>query len=236
MMRIRGLSRGISRVIAVSAAVWCFGLLARAVETSCVLAGHGVVDGGDASLTAGAAVITGIRDVARFTADMLSVPSALAVAALASVALGSLMVILRSRSDKAGATFAALAIFGALALSRTEVGSILDGGGHTLTHMLARLGLVVGTCALVWRWIEDVALAASLAPNDDPHAVDAAADREAAHIAKHGPLNTDASSRRLREVLRTESGSAAHEPGLHGRGSPIPRVMPTHDEPVGSAD
>jgi len=127
-------------------------------------------------------------------------------------------------------------VFGALALSRTEIHAILDGSGHTLTHMLARLGLVIGTGALVWRWIEDVALAASLAPNDDPHAVDAAADREAAHIAKHGPLNTDAASRRLREVLRTESESPAHEPGLHGRGSPIPRLMPTHDEPVGSAD
>ncbi len=236
MKRVRGLSRGVTRVIAVLCATWCLGLLARAVETSCVIAGAGVVDGGPESLTAGAAVIASIREVARFTAELLTIPSALAISGLAAAALGSLMVILSSRSDKAGATFAAITIFGALALSRTEVNAILDGSGHTLWHMLARIGLVVGTCALVWRWIEDVALAASLAPNDDPHHVDPAADREAAFIAKHGPARNDAASRRLHEVLKQEQVQRGNEPGLHGRGSPIPRMMPTHDEPLPGAE
>ena len=234
MTRVRGLSRGVTRVIAVATAVWCLGLLARAVESSCVLAGTGVVDGAEAGLTAGAATITSIREIARFSAELLSVPSVLAAGGLAAVALGSLLVILRSRSDKAGATFAALAVYGALALSRTEITSILDGTSHSVTHMLARLGLVVGSCVLAWCWIEDVALAASLAPSDDPHEVDPAADREAAHIAKHGPMHGNAASRRLHEVLRSEP--VANEPGLHGRGSPIPRFMPTHDEPVATAE
>jgi len=233
MKRLRGLSRGISRVIAVATAVWCFGLLARAVETSCVLAGHGVVDGADASLTAGAAVISGVRDVARFTGDALSVPAVLAIAGLAAVSLGSLMVILRSRSDKAGATFAALAVYGALALSRTEISSILDHSGHSAWHLAARLGLALGSIALAWRWIEDVALAASLAPDDDPHAVDARTEVEASRLARQGPSTMDASSRRLRDALKTQSPLASGEAGLSGRGSPIPRVMPEEDAPVG---
>lgn len=236
MHRNRGLARGISRVIAIGTAIWCFGLLARAVETSCVIAGSGVVNEGDAGLTAGAAAISGIRDVARFTADAMSVPSVLAIGGLAAVALGSLMVIVRSRSDKAGATFAALALYGALAISRTEVVAILDGSGQSIWHMLARLGLVAGSCALAWRWVEDVALASSLAPSDDPHEIDARTDREAAHIARNGPLTTDASSRRLRDALKMETTVGAAEPGLHGRGSPIPRVMPTQHEGLGAAE
>jgi len=234
MQRLRGLSRGIARVIAVATAVWCFGLLARSVETSCVLAGHGVVDGAETSLTAGAAVITGVRDIARFTADALSVPSVLSVAALAAVSLGSILVIVRSRSDKAGATFAALAIYGALALSRTEIAAILDHSGHSAWHLAARLGLALGSIALAWRWIEDVALAGSLAPNDDPHAVDARTDIEASRVARSGPSTTDAASRRLRDALRSETTVSGGEPGLSGRGSPIPRVMPDQDSPIGT--
>lgn len=233
MQRLRGLSRGISRVIATATAVWCFGLLARAVETSCVLAGHGVVDGEDASLTAGAAVITGVRDVARFAGDTLAIPSVLAIAALAAVALGSILVIVRSRTDKAGATFAALAIYGALALSKTEIASILEHGGDTAWHLAARLGLALGSIALAWRWIEDVALAASLAPDDDPHAVDARTDIEASRVARQGPSTTDAASRRLRDALKSETSISGAEPGLSGRGSPIPRVLPDQDAPVG---
>ena len=234
MQRVRGLSRGISRVIAVATAVWCFGLLARAVESSCVLAGHGVVDGDEAALTSGAAVITGVRDIARFAGDALSVPAVLAIAGLAAVSLGSLMVILRSRSDKAGATFAALAVYGALALSRTEIASILDHSGHSAWHLAARLGLAVGSIALAWRRIEDVALAASMAPDDDPHAVDARTDVEASRLARQGPANIDASSRRLRDALKSETTVMGADSGLSGRGSPIPRVLPDQDAPVGS--
>lgn len=236
MQRFRRFSRGVTRVIAVATAVWCLALLARAVESSCVIAGAGVVDGSDSALTAGAAVITGIRDVARFVAEALVLPAVLAVSALAAVALGSILVIVRSATDRAGATFAALAIFGAFAISRNELQAMLDGSGHTVLHMLARLGLVAGTCALAWRWIEDVALAASLTADEDPHHVDAAHDREAARIAKHGPASGDAASRRLREVLKSETIAPANEPGLHGRGSPIPRMMPSDDLPVGHVD
>jgi len=233
MTRLRGLSRGVSRVIALATAVLCAGLLARAVQTSCVIASHGVTPGGGEDLTAGAAVIGTVGDLARAAADFLSAPSMLSVAALAAVALGSLMVVVRSRSDRAGATFLALAVFAALTLSRTEARAMLDDGGHTAWYLAARIGLAIGACILAWRWVEDVALAASLLPSDDPHEVDAAADREAAHIATHGPLTTDAASRRLREALRTESAESG-EPGLHGRGSPIPRVLPTQDPALGA--
>ena len=235
MTRLRGLSRGVSRVIALATAVLCAGLLARAVHTSCIIAAHGVTPGSAEDLTAGAAVIGTVGDFARMAADVLSVPSMLAVAALAAVALGSLLVVVRSQSDRAGATFFALAVFAALTLSRTEARAMLDDGGHTAWHLAARIGLAIGVCVLAWRWIEDVALASSLLPSDDPHAVDAAADREAEHIATHGPLSTDAASRRLRQALRAESKEDA-EPALHGRGSPVPRVMPAPQGALGAAD
>ena len=235
MTRLRGLSRGVSRVIALATAVLCAGLLARAVHSSCVIAAHGVHPGSAEDLTAGAAVIGTVGDFARTVADFLSLPALLSIAALAAVALGSLLVVVRSQSDRAGATFFALAVFAALTLSRTEARTMLDDGGHTAWHLAARIGLAVGVCVLAWRWIEDVALAASLLPSDDPHPVDAAADREAEHIATHGPLSADAASRRLRQALRSESNHDA-EPALHGRGSPVPRVMPTHEGALGGAE
>jgi hypothetical protein len=227
MKRLRGQAHGISRVIAVATAVWCLGLLARAVETSCVIAGNGIAPEAGGDMDAGVATITGIRDVARYIADVMTIPSSLAIAALATVALGSLMVIVRSRSERAGATFAALAVYGALALSRTEVAGILDGAGQSAWFLAARLGLVLGSCALAWRWIEDISLAGAIGPSDDR------ADLEAAHVARTGPSTTDAASRRLRDVVIGE-GKRQSTVGLHGHGSPIPRVLPDQDTPVGS--
>ena len=180
MNRVRGQARGISRVVALTTAVWCLGLLARAVETSCVVAGSGIAPDSSSGLDAGAASITGIRDMARFTADLMVIPSSLAVAGLAAVALGSLIVLVRSNSDRAGATFAALALYGALA------------------------------------------------PSDDPHEIDIRTDREAAHVARTGPSTQDASSRRLRDALIGE-GKRQTTVGLHGHGSPIPRVLPDQE-------
>ena len=233
MKRLRGQAHGISRVIAVATAVWCLGLLARAVETSCVIASNGIAPEASGNMDAGTATITGIRDVARYIADLMTIPSSLAIAALATVALGSLMVIVRSRSERAGATFAALAVYGALALSRTEVAGILDGTAQSVWYMAARIGLVIGSCALAWRWIEDISLAGAIGPSDDPHEVDARFDTEAAHVARTGPSTTDAASRRLRDVVIGE-GKRQTTVGLHGHGSPIPRVLPDQDEPVGS--
>ncbi|MFM1805638.1 MAG: hypothetical protein RL136_2517 [Planctomycetota bacterium] len=234
--RFRGFARSVGRVVAIGTALVCLGLLARGVQTSCEIAGHGVEVASPEGLGAGAAVIGSIRDGARYTADFLSVPAMLAIGALAAVALGSVMVILRSRSDKAGATFFALAVFAALTLSRSEARAMLDDSNHDAWHLAARVGLALGACLLAWRWIEDVALAASMLPSDDPHEVDPLADREAQHIATHGPMHTDANSRRLRDALRTDSIREEPEPGLHGRGSPIPRVMPAQDAPLVSMD
>ena len=197
MTRLRGLSRGVSRVIALATAVLCAGLLARAVHSSCVIAAHGVHPGSAEDLTAGAAVIGTVGEFARTAADFLSLPALLSIAALAAVALGSLLVVVRSQSDRAGATFFALAVFAALTLSRTEARTMLDDGGHTAWHLAARIGLAVGVCVLAWR--------------------------------------SDAASRRLRQALRSESNHDA-EPALHGRGSPVPRVMPTHEGALGGAE
>ena len=228
MNRVRGQARGISRVVALTTAVWCLGLLARAVETSCVVAGSGIAPDSSSGLDAGAASITGIRDMARFTADLMVIPSSLAVAGLAAVALGSLIVLVRSNSDRAGATFAALALYGALAMSRTEIDGVLSGSSHSVWFMVARLGLVAGSCALAWRWIEDISLAGAPAPSDDPHEIDIRTDREAAHVARTGPSTQDASSRRLRDALIGE-GKRQTTVGLHGHGSPIPRVLPDQE-------
>lgn len=232
MKRLQGQAHGISRVIAVATAVWCLGLLARAVETSCVVASNGIAPEASGSMDAGTATITGIRDVARYIADLMTIPSSLAIAALATVALGSLMVIVRSRSERAGATFAALAIYGALALSRTEVAGILDGTAQSVWYMAARIGLVIGSCALAWRWIEDISLAGAIGPSEDPHAIDARFEREANLAARAGPSTNDAASRRLRDVVIGE-GKRQSTVGLHGHGSPIPRVLPDQDAPVG---
>jgi len=232
MTRLRGSARGLSHVIAVATAVWCLGLLARAVETSCVIAGMGVVDTPATPPTAGAPAIHGVGGIARDVADLLSMPSGLAIGALAFLAVGSVLIVHRSRSERAGATFIALAVWGSLALSQTEIRAILEGNGHTVWHLAARVGIVVGSLALTWRWIEDIALAASLLPNDDPHPVDRATDEEATHVATLGPSGRGSASRQLSSALgiRERSHGAIADPGLSGRGSPIPRVMPTHDD------
>lgn len=234
MKRLRGQASGISRVIAFATGAWCIALLARAVETACVLAGSGIAPDPVGNMDAGAATITGIRDIARFTADTMTIPATLAIAGLATVALGSILILVRSRSERAGATFAALALYGALALSRTEVAGILDGGSHSAWYLIARLGLVAGGCALAWRWIEDVSLAGAIGPSDDPHEVSSRIEIEAAHVARTGPSTTDASSRRLRDAIVGETKRQTTV-GLHGHGSPIPRVLPDQDAPVGSA-
>lgn len=234
MKRLRGQAHGISRVVAVATAALTIGLLSRAVENACVIASSGIAPDAASNMDAGAATITGIRDIARFTADAMTIPSTLAVAALATVALGSIMVLVRSRSERAGATFAALALYGALALSRTEVASVLDGTNHSVWYLAARLGLVAGSCVLAWRWIEDISLAGAIGPSEDPHEVSSRIELEAAHVARTGPSTTDAASRRLRDALVGETKRQTTV-GLHGHGSPIPRVLPDQDAPVGSA-
>ena len=161
-----------------------------------------------------------------------AISSIIAIGALAFLAVGSVLIVHRSRSERAGATFIALAVWGSLALSQTEIRAILEGNGHTVWHLAARVGIVVGSLALTWRWIEDIALAASLLPNDDPHPVDRATDEEATHVATLGPSGRGSASRQLSSALgiRERSHGAIADPGLSGRGSPIPRVMPTHDD------
>jgi hypothetical protein len=144
------------------------------------------------------------------------------------------MVLVRSRSERFGATFAALALYGALALSRTEVAGVLDGSGQSAWYLAARIGLVIGSCALAWNWIEDVSLAGAIGPSDDPHEVPSRIEVEAAHVARTGPSTTDAASRRLRDALVGETKRQTTV-GLHGHGSPIPRVLPDQDAPVGNA-
>ena len=123
-------------------------------------------------------------------------------------------------------------LFGSLALGRNEVSPVLARATPSLVGLAAVVGLVVVSALLAWRWIEDVALAAAVAPTVDPLAIDARIDNEAAESARNGPISRDSASRQLRGVLGIASRvEFIEESGLSGRGSPIPRVMP-NDEPL----
>ena len=180
----------------------------------------------------GVPLIGRIGAAAGVAADAMVPLSMFAMGGLAALALASFFIVVRTHSPRAGAVLTALVLFGSLALGRDEVGPVLARATPSLVALAAVVGLVVVSALLAWRWIEDVALAAAVAPTVDPLAIDARIDNEAAESARNGPISRDSASRQLRGVLGIASRvEFIEESGLSGRGSPIPRVMP-NDEPI----
>lgn len=237
---LAGLARALSRAIALSTAIWCLGVLARAGETACRLATQGTNDpghGDGASVAqSGTPGTIALGRALSSAADLLLTPAMLAAGALAGLAVASFLIIVRGRSVRAGATTLALAAFAGFALAGSETRALLAVVEPSWLGVLARVAIAVASAVLAWRWIEDVALAAALVPLVDPMAIDAELDREAAAAASRGVDARDAASRRLDHALggsssagRIERMVEAEEPHLHGQGSPIPRFMPSDE-------
>lgn len=227
MSSSQGLARSFTRVIATATAVWSLGLVAKIAHQSAILARppQKVFDGAESGT--GAPAISATEEWAGFAARALETPATLAVAALAALALGSLIIVARGSSNRCGATVIALALYGALALSSGVTQSLFASGddGVTIWQIGFEVVVLLGMAALGWRWIEEVALAAALGPREDPHAIDAKTDREAAEDAERGPSGRGF-SRHLNKALGERKEPDA---GLSGAGSPIPRVMPEDD-------
>lgn len=227
-----GMARALTRAIVCTALVWCLSPLARAIEIACVLASVGAPQTTTNDAAVGVPLIGRIGAAAGVAADAMVPLSMFAMSGLAALALASFFIVVRTQSPRAGAVLTALVLFGSLALGRNEVGPVLARATPSLVALAAVVGLVVVSALLAWRWIEDVALAAAVAPTVDPLAIDARIDNEAAESARNGPISRDSASRQLRGVLGIASRvEFIEESGLSGRGSPIPRVMP-NDEPI----
>ena len=240
---LEGLARGVSRTISAASALWCLALTARVAQIACDLAGGREASAqhvGDqsASTNAGLPAIASVSSWCAMVADTLAAPAFLATGALAALALASFMVIIRGRSVRAGATTVALALYATLLVSRDEARGLLATTDPSMFALLVRAAIAVGCVCLAWRWVEDVALAAALAPKEDPLSIDEATEREATLAGARGMDSSDAASRRLDRVLHRPSAqqqgidSIQAEPGLHGKGSPIPRMMPSDDFPL----
>lgn len=234
---LTGLARALTRAIALATAIWCLGIVARAGEAACRLAGAGpeAAKGPDA---AGVPAVVALTRAMTSAADLLLTPSLLATGALAGLAVASFLVIIRGRSLRAGATTLALGLFAGFALGGAETRALLSVVEPGWFAIGSRVAIAVASAAIAWRWIEDVSLAAALVPLVDPHAIDAALDQEAAAAASRGFDDRDAATRRLDRVLGEGGGGGrieriveATEPHLHGQGSPIPRTMPADDLP-----
>ncbi len=230
-----GMARGLTRAIVCTALVWCLSPLARAIEIACVLASADAPRAATSEASVGVPLITRIGSAAGVAADALVPISMFAIGGLAALALASFFLIARTQSPRAGAALTALVLFGSLSLGRDEVTPVLASATPSLVALAAAVGLVAISALLAWRWIEDVALAAAVAPIADPLAIDPRIDLEAAESARMGPISRDSASRHLRGALGlTGRIDLVEDPGLSGRGSPIPRVMPD-DEPVSHA-
>ncbi len=240
---LEGLARGLSRTISAATALWSVALIARVAQIACDLSGgrealasHAAQKGDSAN--AGLPAIASVSSWCGMVADTLAAPAFLATGALAALALASFMVIMRGRSVRAGATTVALALYATLLVSRDEARGLLGTVDPSMFALLVRAAVAVGCVCLAWRWIEDVALAAALAPKVDPLSIDEATEREATLAGVRGMDTSDAVSRRLDRALQRPSAqqhefeSIQSEPGLHGKGSPIPRMMPSDDLPM----
>lgn len=220
----QGIARSFTQAIAIATAVGALGLIAQIAHQGAILARppQKVFDGADGAT--GAPAISTTEEWAGLAARLLETPSMLSVSALAALALGSLIIVARGSSARCGATVIALALYGALALSSDVTRSLFAPSeeGARLYMIVFEAVALFGVAAIAWRWIEEVALAAALGPREDPHAIDAQTDREAAEDAERGP-STRGHSRHLNKAL---SERKDQDPGLSGAGSPIPRVMP----------
>jgi hypothetical protein len=213
-----GIARGVIRIgIALVAALDAI-LVLRVIESGCRLSQPLETDA--TTLVPRIGAWSGVAA----DAGLAAAPSVLA--ALAALSLASLLVIVRGASPRATATVALLALTAAFLASPGAVFGVFGPGGAAILAIAFRTVIAVLLAVLAWRWIEELALAAALAPRVDPHAIDATTDREASEDAIRGPGARDGAARRLDEVLseRVVSASVAssRESGMLGTGSPIP--------------
>lgn len=182
--------------------------------------------------------LSSLHEFAQATASLGIASLEPLAAALGALALGSLLVIAAGRSPRAGATVTSLAISAALVASAESVGETFR---SLSAHWLSLVSIAISLAALVvlvWRWIEDLALAAALAARVDAmrmvqtadQAMMRAVDSEASLVSERGIELHDSASRVLARVLVSEESSASAaqraEPDpispLIGFGSPLP--------------
>jgi hypothetical protein len=213
-----GLARGIIRIGLALVAALDATLVLRVVETGCRLSQPAETDA--ASLVPRLGAWSGVAA----DAGLAACPSILA--ALAALSLASLLVVVRGSSPRATTTVALLALTAAFLASPAAVHGVFGPGSVGVLAIAFRIVIAVLLAVLAWRWIEELALAAALAPRVDPHSIDAATDREASEDALRGPGGRDGAARRLDEVLServvSASVSSQREGGMLGTGSPIP--------------
>ncbi len=225
------LARTLIRVIWVTTAVWVLLPIAKTVQLACLL---GVGDPlAPAAKSDDGVLIARLAEWSGMLATGLSPVSTFAVGSLVALALGCLSIEARSVAPRVGATIAALALYGGVALNLAEIREAiltLQPGfvGVTVTIMMVASSLV-----LAWRWVENVALAAALSPREDPLAISPEVDAEAGSRAHRGVDSVNMSASRLAGAFQrvVRESSTGDEEGLSGRGSPIPRRLPD-DEPV----
>lgn len=213
-----GLARGIIRIgLALVAALDAI-LVLRVVESGCRLSQPSESDA--PSLVPRIGAWSGVAA----DAGLAAAPSILA--ALAALGLASLLVVVRGASPRATTTVALLALSAAFLASPAAIHGVFGPGGAGLLAIALRTVIAVLLAVLAWRWIEELALAAALAPRIDPHAIDATTDREATEDAVRGPGGRDGAARRLDEVLSERvvgvPAVLPREGGILGTGSPIP--------------
>lgn len=213
-----GLARGIMRVgIALVAALDAI-LVLRVVESACRLSQPAESDA--------STLVPRIGAWSGVAADAGLAATPPIVAALAALGLGSLFVVVRGSSPRATASVALLALSAALLASPAAVQGVFGTAGAGLLPIAVRVVIATLLAALAWRWIEEIALAAALAPRVDPLAIDAATDREASEDASRGPGGRDGAARRLDEILSERVAAdplaMSREEGILGTGSPIP--------------
>jgi hypothetical protein len=218
-----GLARGILRIGLVLVAALDAVLLLRVVEAACRLSQPG--DAEPEAFVPRLGVWSGIAA----DAGLAALPAILA--ATGALALASLLVVVRGASPRATATVGTLALSAAMLASPEAVRGMFGAAAAGLLAIGLRVVLAALLAALAWRWVEELALAAALAPRIDPHEIDAVTDREAAEDARKGPGGRDGAARRLDEVLseRVEGprgrSTRDSDPGFLGSGSPIPPTL-----------
>ena len=213
-----GLARGIIRIgLALVAALDAI-LILRVVESGCRLSQPSESDA--PSLVPRIGTWSGVAA----DAGLAAAPSILA--GLAALSLASLLVVVRGASPRATTTVGLLALTAAFLASPAAVHGVFGAGGAGILSIAFRTVIATLLAVLAWRLIEELALAAALAPRVDPHAIDATTDREASEDAVRGPGGRDGAARRLDEVLServvSAPDTAPREGGILGSGSPIP--------------
>lgn len=225
------LARSLIRVIWVSTAVWVLLPMTKTVQLACLL---GVGDPlAPAARSDDGLLIARLAEWSGMLALGLSPVSTFAVGSLVALALACLLIEARSVAPRVGATIVALALYGGVALNLVEIREAMLALTPGLVGIAVSILMAMSSLILAWRWVENVALSAALLPREDPLAISPEVDAEAGSRAQRGVDAVNMSTSRLTGAFQrfVRESSMAEEPGLSGRGSPIPRRLP-EDEPV----